>query len=316
LALAAETVTYYYTDVQGTPLVTTGANGIPVTTNDYHPYGEGTLGTSQGGPGYVGHIEDADAQLIYMQARYFDPVIGRFLGVDPDRPMSGNPMEFSRYSYAANNPINNVDLFGEACGGNGEVSSKTQGMRDLSDHCNSGGGGGEGPYIPISDAEAQAADSGDVAKFWYLRYSGTPRDPWSADGVALWNPSVMDDTVASLKLKALAYVNLDRLDDTIRGRDGTYFSQTGSTMGEIRQIGVEVMNAYVSITNRNEGHIPSLAQSTAFHYDIFKAHNLPSGVYGGTPLGYGPTGAMRNWGDFQAGVLNQLTGYCSPGCVP
>ena len=50
-----------------------------------------------------------------MQARYYDPVIGRFLSVDPVTFMdTGNPEMFGRYSYTYNDPVNMVDPTGEA----------------------------------------------------------------------------------------------------------------------------------------------------------------------------------------------------------
>lgn len=49
-----------------------------------------------------------------MQARYYDPVIGRFLSVDPVGFLDkGNPGYFNRYAYTMNNPINAIDPDGE-----------------------------------------------------------------------------------------------------------------------------------------------------------------------------------------------------------
>jgi uncharacterized protein RhaS with RHS repeats len=46
---------------------------------------------------------------LYMQARYYDPAVGRFLSVDPVGPAAGNAYNFNRYDYANNNPIVNID---------------------------------------------------------------------------------------------------------------------------------------------------------------------------------------------------------------
>jgi hypothetical protein len=45
----------------------------------------------------------------YMQQRYYDPNIGRFLSVDPVTAMEGGPDHFNRYDYAYNNPYKFAD---------------------------------------------------------------------------------------------------------------------------------------------------------------------------------------------------------------
>jgi hypothetical protein len=44
-----------------------------------------------------------------MQARYYDPVVGRFMGADPAGPKDGDPSQFGRYAYASNDPVGNID---------------------------------------------------------------------------------------------------------------------------------------------------------------------------------------------------------------
>ena len=108
----AGTVTYVYTDAQGTPLAKADASGNVIATFDYAPYGAQALGTPPSGPGYTGHVNDPDTGLVYMQARYYDPVVGRFLSVDPVKVSPGNAFDFNRYAYANNNPNVYVDLDG------------------------------------------------------------------------------------------------------------------------------------------------------------------------------------------------------------
>jgi len=109
----ANTVTYVYTNPQGTPLAEADANGNITATFDYTPYGSQALGTPPNGPGYTGHVNDPDTGLVYMQARYYDPATGRFLSVDPVTPSAGSVFNFSRYAYAENNPIKNIDPNGK-----------------------------------------------------------------------------------------------------------------------------------------------------------------------------------------------------------
>lgn len=113
LAQAAETVTYYYTNQQGTPLATADASGNILSTADYKPYGSQVLGSAAAGPGYTGHVNDADSGLIYMQARYYDPVVGRFLAADPAGTQPGDITKFGRFGYAAGNPIRFLDPDGK-----------------------------------------------------------------------------------------------------------------------------------------------------------------------------------------------------------
>lgn len=108
----AGTVTYVYTDPQGTPLAEANASGTITATFDYQPYGSQALGSAKAGPGYTGHVNDPDTGFVYMQARYYDPVVGRFLSVDPVAPKPGVLGGFDRYSYANNNPINHIDPTG------------------------------------------------------------------------------------------------------------------------------------------------------------------------------------------------------------
>ena len=46
-----------------------------------------------------------------MGARYYDPVIGRFLSVDPQLD-AGTPAQFNAYVYSGNNPVTYSDPSG------------------------------------------------------------------------------------------------------------------------------------------------------------------------------------------------------------
>ncbi len=79
----------------------------------YKPFGE-TIEAPKDDVGYTGHKFDTDLGLSYMQARYYDPKIGRFYGVDPVGYTSKNPvMSFNRYLYANNNPYKYTDPNGK-----------------------------------------------------------------------------------------------------------------------------------------------------------------------------------------------------------
>jgi len=107
----AGTVTYVYTDPQGTPLAEADASGNITARFEYTPYGVSvsSMGVAPNGVGYTGHVNDPESGLVYMQARYYDAAVGRFLSVDPVGPSPGDGFNFNRYNYVENDPINKID---------------------------------------------------------------------------------------------------------------------------------------------------------------------------------------------------------------
>lgn len=78
------------------------------TRTEYEPYGQVPVGGIADRPGYTGHVADALTDMDYMQQRYYDPMIGRFLSTDPVTAtnVGGN---FNRYWYGNDNPYRNID---------------------------------------------------------------------------------------------------------------------------------------------------------------------------------------------------------------
>ena len=122
----AQSIEYYHTDALGTPVTITDADRNVLEHREYEPYGELLSGPVTDGPGYTGHEADAATGMVYMQQRYYDPGIGRFLSVDPVTP-DGNGGNFNRYRYANDNPYAFADPDGRfalvpPCNGCGERS--------------------------------------------------------------------------------------------------------------------------------------------------------------------------------------------------
>ena len=111
-AIDAKTATYYYTDPQGSTLATTDAQGNVLSSTEFRPFGAPALGSSGDGPSYTGHVSDADSSMIYMQARYYDPDVARFISPDPLDLAAGSGFTFNRFSYVSNNPTSLVDPTG------------------------------------------------------------------------------------------------------------------------------------------------------------------------------------------------------------
>ncbi len=112
---SAQTVEYIHTDALSSPIAVTDANQNVVERSEYAPYGDLLNRSDTDGPGYTGHVLDAATGLNYMQQRYYDPAVGRFLSVDP---VSANPNTgamFNRYKYANNSPYRFTDPDGRTC---------------------------------------------------------------------------------------------------------------------------------------------------------------------------------------------------------
>jgi RHS repeat-associated protein len=105
---------WLHTDVLGSPVATTGTGGVLLTRSHYEPYGQSAGGTNRDGIGYTGHVNDVATGLVYVQQRYYDPIAGRFLSVDPVVTDAKTGSNFNRYEYAGNNPYKYVDPDGRA----------------------------------------------------------------------------------------------------------------------------------------------------------------------------------------------------------
>ena len=81
-------------------------------------YGQRLNAPVEDGIGYAGHVSDGVTGLSYMQQRYYDPGIGRFLSVDPVTANVNTGANFNRYWYANNNPYRFIDPDGRySCAG-------------------------------------------------------------------------------------------------------------------------------------------------------------------------------------------------------
>ena len=110
---------YYHTDALGSPVVQTDATGqeIAGSRRHYEPYGQllSDLVPADQGPGYTGHVTDVLTGFSYMQQRYYDLIVGRFLSVDPVVAAATDGSNFNRYLYVNNNPYTNIDPDGRFC---------------------------------------------------------------------------------------------------------------------------------------------------------------------------------------------------------
>jgi RHS repeat-associated protein len=116
-------LSYLHNDhLSGTNTVTNASGGC-TGQQAYYPYG--SIRTIAPNPpcttsmptdvGFTGQRLDASSGLMFYNARYYDPTLGRFITADTIVPNPGNPQDLNRYSYTRNNPVRYIDPTGRFC---------------------------------------------------------------------------------------------------------------------------------------------------------------------------------------------------------
>ena len=105
---------YQHTDALGSPVAVTNETGQVIERMDYEPWGAIIGKPNHNGIGYTGHVMDGATGLTYMQQRYYDQSVGRFLSVDPVTANPNTGAMFNRYEYAYNSPYKFFDPDGRS----------------------------------------------------------------------------------------------------------------------------------------------------------------------------------------------------------
>ncbi|UBB26615.1 RHS repeat-associated core domain-containing protein [Pseudoxanthomonas japonensis] len=279
------TTRYHHTDALGTPVVVTGADKGILETSEYEPYGQLVNRPLTDGPGFTGHVQDAATGLTYMQQRYYDPVLGRFLSADPVAVRSRGD-NFNRYWYANNNPYTNKDPDGRECNGKG---------------------------CWVTNAEREAAASGNWQEYYRLAGSSGDRYAQRAGEVASNSGSnAINKTLSNATNKILA--------DSIAinmGADPENLS-TGQMMAvEFKMEGVRVGLAKAHVQALDDsGASPSNPVSLdravigEFHKQVFKENGANPAAFGGFKVD-----AMEKAVNLFGGTTRDIYDYCpSPSC--
>ena len=115
---AQDSVYYMCRDNLGSIMKLVGANGHVAFDATYDAWGRQTVNCNQLNffRGYTGHEMLTDFNLINMNGRMYDPLLGRFLSPDNYVQFPYDSQNFNRYSYCLNNPLKYTDPSGELFG--------------------------------------------------------------------------------------------------------------------------------------------------------------------------------------------------------
>lgn len=119
-----DTYHYTYTDHLGSILTVTTNAGTVEYEQNFDPWGrrrnatDWTYNSIATAPiwlyrGFTGHEHLPQFNLINMNGRLYDPIVGRMLSPDNNIQMPDNTQNYNRYSYALNNPLRFTDPDGE-----------------------------------------------------------------------------------------------------------------------------------------------------------------------------------------------------------
>ena len=112
---------YFYTvNLQGDVMAIVDATGTAVVSYAYDAWGNilsvtGTMADTLGESNplrYRGYVYDPETELYYLQSRYYDPELGRFINADAFTSTGQGILGNNMFAYCLNNPVNLTDPFG------------------------------------------------------------------------------------------------------------------------------------------------------------------------------------------------------------
>ena len=121
LSVVYNDTTYYYaTNLQGDVIAIINTSGKQMVGYTYDAWGKllsttGSLASTLGTYNplrYRGYVYDHETQLYYLQSRYYNPTMGRFINADGQLNNQDGPLGLNQFAYCLNNPVNMADPTG------------------------------------------------------------------------------------------------------------------------------------------------------------------------------------------------------------
>ena len=108
---------YYVTNLQGDVISILNSSRMPVVQYTYNAWGQvmevtGSMANTLGQQNplrYRGYVYDTETALYYLQSRYYDPEMGRFINADVLASSGQGILGYNMFAYCGNNPITRAD---------------------------------------------------------------------------------------------------------------------------------------------------------------------------------------------------------------
>ena len=111
-------VYYYLTNLQGDVMSIESSDGTPAASYCYDAWGkilacDGAL--AELNPlRYRGYVYDQETGFYYLQSRYYDPAVGRFINADSQLNSRVGVLGYNLFAYCSNNPVMYSDPSGHS----------------------------------------------------------------------------------------------------------------------------------------------------------------------------------------------------------
>lgn len=170
--------TYLHRDHLASVRLVTNSSGALVEGTAYAAYGERLNSGFQTQKGYIGERHDPETGLIYLNARYMDPILGRFISPDDwDPTLDG--VGTNRYAYAQNDPVNKSDPNGHAAA---PTTSDDRSSSTESDN------GNDTTKDKTQTQEKKATSIAEAWKEWKERGEEEKKEPEITVATQKWDP--------------------------------------------------------------------------------------------------------------------------------
>jgi RHS repeat-associated protein len=210
---------YYLRNGQGDIIGLLDSNGNRVVTYTYDTWGRylSSNGSQSSGVGYYspfryrGYVYDVETGWYYLQSRYYDPAIGRFISADALLSTGQGVLGYNMYAYCLNSPVNMED---------------SGGARPYNVNAKSSDGAGDSGLIAGCSAEDEALLA-ELSLFeqdlkFEDRFSTIYGDDYIVLAEEVWDTG---NTLAVTVTKE--YVNVEKIDIALKKFGGLFASFIG-----------------------------------------------------------------------------------------